>query len=102
MNFQENEKLFSSKLFLYLSRILILYTFSVIFKSFDHTFTTGLQIMDLRSQMFSLLYVLFGLAAWEGAAWLARTVERRTMNKHTSRKLVFLCASLLVLSLIHI
>ncbi|SKC96270.1 Histidine kinase [Chitinophaga ginsengisegetis] len=96
MNFQENEKLFSSKLFLYLSRILILYTFSIIFKSFDHTFVTGLQMMDFRGQMFSLFYVVFGLIAWEGAAWLARTVERKTMNKHTSGKLVFLCAVLLI------
>ncbi|MEZ2444336.1 sensor histidine kinase [Chitinophaga sp. RCC_12] len=96
MNFQENEKLFSSKLFLYLSRILILYTFSIIFKSFDHTFVKGLRILDYRGQMFSLFYVIFGLVAWEGATWLARTTERKTANKHTSGKLVFLSAVLVV------
>jgi len=96
MDFQENEKLFSSKLFLYLSRILILYTFSTIFKSFDLSFIHGLHILDFRGQMFSLFYVIFGLIAWEGATWLAHAVEKRTTNKHTSGKLVFLCGALLL------
>lgn len=95
MNFQENEKLFSSKVFLYLSRILILYTFSTIFKSFDHTFTTGLQVMDFRGQMFSLFYVVYGLIAWEGAAWLARSIEKKTTRKHASSRLVILCSCLI-------
>lgn len=93
MNFQGNEKLFSSKVFLYLSRILILYTFSTIFKSFDHTFTTGLQMMDLRGQVFSIFYVIFGLIAWEGATWLARTVEKKTQQRKPASRLVFLCSS---------
>jgi two-component system, LytTR family, sensor kinase len=100
MNFQENEKLFSSKVFLYLSRILILYTFSTIFKSFDHTFTTGLRMMDFRGQMFSLFYVVFGLLAWEGASWLARTIEKKTLKKNTPGRLVILCSSLVVYGMI--
>jgi two-component system LytT family sensor kinase len=96
MNFQENEKLFSSKIFLYLSRVLILYTFSTIFKSFDHSFITGLKMMDFRGQMFSLFYVIFGLIAWEGASWLARTIERKTVRTSNSSRLVLLCGSLVV------
>lgn len=100
MNFQENEKLFSSKVFLYLSRILILYTFSTIFKSFDHTFTTRLRMLDFRGQMFSLIYVVFGLLAWEGASWLARTIEKKTVHKNTSTRLVILCSSLVIYGLL--
>lgn len=100
MNFQENEKLFSSKVFLYLSRILILYTFSTIFKSFDHSFVKGLQMFNLRGQLFSLFYVIFGLLAWEGAAWLARTIERKTAAKSTSGRLVVLCSSLLLYGIV--
>jgi sensor histidine kinase YesM len=96
MNFQENERLFSSKLFLYLSRILILYTFSTIFKSFDHTFVKGLQVLDFRGQVFSLVYVIFGLIVWEGAVWLARTIEKKTAARHNPGRLVILCGSLLL------
>lgn len=100
MNFQENEKLFSSKLFLYLSRILILYTFSTIFKSFDHTFVKGLRILDFRGQMFSLFYVVFGLIVWEGAARLAGWLEKKTIRHNNSGRLVILCGGLLLYGMI--
>jgi hypothetical protein len=100
MNFQEHERLFSSKLFLYLSRILILYTFSTIFKSFDHTFVKGLQVLDSRGQVFSLVYVIFGLIVWEGAVWLARVLEKKTVARHNPGRLVILCCSLLLYGLL--
>ncbi|NSL85967.1 sensor histidine kinase [Chitinophaga solisilvae] len=96
MNFQENEKLFSSKVFLYLSRILILYTFSIIFQSFDHTFVQELKMLNFRGQMFSLVYVLFGLLVWEGTVRLTKFLEHRLHNQHTTRRLSVLCAALLV------
>ncbi len=96
MDFKANERLFSSKLFLYLSRILILYTFSVIFKSFDHTFSTGLRVMNLRGQLFSLIYVVFGLLVWEGATRLVGYIERKSVHKQPARKLLLLCCCLLI------
>ncbi|CAL1518751.1 sensor histidine kinase [Chitinophaga sp. MM2321] len=95
MNFKESEPLFSSKIFLYLSRMLILYTFSIIFKSFDHTFVQGLRMLDFRGQMFSVVYVLFGLLVWEGAVWLARAIEKRIAGKQAPQRLAILCCSLM-------
>lgn len=100
MNFQANEKLFSSKLFLYLSRILILYTFSTIFKSFDQTFITKWQIMDFRGQVFSFCYVVAGLIVWEGATWLATRIDKKTMKKNASGRLILLCGILLIYGLL--
>lgn len=100
MNFQQNEKLFSSKLFLYLSRILILYTFSMIFKSFDHTFMHNFRTFDFRGQLFSIIAVVFGLLAWEGAVRLSRIIEKRIAHKQTSRKLAILCTTLVIYGLL--
>ncbi|NML40203.1 histidine kinase [Chitinophaga sp. G-6-1-13] len=96
MNFQENEPLFSSKLFLYLSRILVLFTFSIIFKSFDHTFVNDLRVMDVRGWTFSVVYVVFGLIVWEGAVWLARILEKRIGGGSASRRLTVLCCALVL------
>lgn len=96
MDFQNNERLFSSKLFRYLSRALILYTFSTIFKSFDHTFMEDLKILNARGHAFSLFYVVFGLLVWEGAVWISRTAEKKVKNKNPSSRLVFLCSILLI------
>nr|WP_295863501.1 histidine kinase [uncultured Chitinophaga sp.] len=96
MNFQENEPLFSSKLFLYLSRILVLFTFSIIFKSFDHTFVNDLRVMDVRGWTFSVVYVVFGLVVWEGAVWLARMLEKRIGGGSASRRLTVLCCALVL------
>lgn len=96
MNFQPNEKLFSSKLFRYLARIVILYVFAGIFKSFDLTFTTQLRIWDFRGQVFSTGFVVFGLIVWEGAAWITKNIEKRILHKNTSKRLLILCCVLLV------
>ncbi|MBC9935000.1 sensor histidine kinase [Chitinophaga qingshengii] len=100
MNFQENEPLFSSKLFLYLSRILVLFTFSIIFKSFDHTFVNDLRLMDVRGWAFSAFYVAFGLLVWEGAVWLARVLEKRIGGGSASRRLTFLCCALVLYGMV--
>lgn len=100
MNFQENEPLFSSKVFLYLSRILVLFTFSIIFKSFDHTFVNDLRVMDLRGWVFSLFYVAFGLLVWEGAVWLTRMIERRIGGVAASRRLAVLCCALILYGMV--
>lgn len=91
MDFQQHDKLFTSKLFRYLSRIVILYILSTIFKLFDHTFVEDMRVWGMRGQLFSLVYVVYGLIVWEGAIWLSGWVERHTGPK----KLVILALSLL-------
>ncbi len=100
MNFQKNEKLFSSRLFRYLARIVILYIFATIFKSFDHTFTEQLGMMDLRGQSFNLVFVLFGLLVWEGATKLGTVIEKRVAHKNASRRLLIIVSLLLIYGLI--
>ena len=96
MNFQTNEKIFTSKLFRYLARVVILYIFSTIFKAFDHTFIEDLQIFSFRGHLFSIFFVIFGLMVWEGANWLSKTIEKRILHKDTSKRLLILCCCLLV------
>lgn len=95
-SFLKNERLFSSRAFRYLSRILILYIFSTIFKSFDLTFINDIGNSVFRSQAFSFFYVLYGLLVWEGAAWLAKTIERRNSDKKATEILVVICCVLLL------
>lgn len=89
-------KLPESRWFRYLSRILILYIFSLIFKSFDLTFINNIGNYTFRSHIFSLYYVLLGLLVWEGATWLTRIVEKVSAHATVPTRLVFLCSALLV------
>ncbi|UCJ05075.1 histidine kinase [Chitinophaga pendula] len=98
MDFQKSERLFSSKLFRYLSRILVLYVFSTIFKSFDLSFQE-LHVFNMRGHLFSLFYVLFGLLVWEGAIWVSRKTERAVERKHSTARLWYICGVLLLYGL---
>lgn len=101
MNFQNNEALLESKGFRYFLRILVLFIFSAIFKSFDLSFlNSDGQGQHFRSFVFSFIYVLFGLFAWEGATWLTRAVEQRASSKSVSLRLLLLCASLVLYGLL--
>jgi two-component system LytT family sensor kinase len=51
-------------------KILILYVFSVLFKSFDQSFSHEMFAFEFRGQVFSLIWVLFGLLSW----WLGKIV----------------------------
>jgi sensor histidine kinase YesM len=100
MDFQKNEKLFSSGVFRYLVRIVILYIFSTIFKSFDLTFTHDIGLLNLRGQVFSLFYVIYGLLAWEGATLLARAMEKKVADRQSPARIVALGVSLLLYGLL--
>lgn len=100
MDFQKNEKIFSSGVFKYLTRIFILYIFSTIFKSFDLTFNKDIGMFNLRGQVFSIFYVIYGLLAWEGAALLAGMLEKRVTDKQSPARAVALGVSLLVYGLL--
>lgn len=100
MDTVQMESLFQSKWFKYGIRIVILYLFSVVFKSFDLTFPHNFDAFLFRGQAFSLMYVVFGLLVWEGAVRLSGYIERDVYNHRVSRKLIFLCLSLLVYGLL--
>lgn len=100
MNPTKVEQIFQNKYFKYGLRVLVLYIFSLIFKSFDLTFPHEVGSFLLRGQAFSLLYIIFGLISWEGAARLSKYIERNIFNKSVSSKLLFLCISLLLYGLL--
>lgn len=100
MNVTENERLFKSKTFRYLSRGVILYIFSAIFKSFDLSFIESLRTSWVRSQLFSLFYVLYGLLIWEGAVRLARAIEGKTRHEQATGRFMILCCLLLLYGLL--
>lgn len=100
MNFQDNERIFSSRLFRYLSRIVILYIFSTIFKSFDNTFIYNLKIFGFRGQVFSLVFIFYGLLVWEGAVLLSGWVEKKLKHRAASMRLLLLIGSLMVYGLL--
>jgi len=100
MNPAKAEQIFQNKYFKYGLRVLVLYIFSLIFKSFDLTFPHEIGSFLFRGQAFSVLYIVFGLISWEGAVRLSKYIERNVFNKSVSSKLLFLCISLLLYGLL--
>lgn len=66
-----------SSLLRFPARIVVLYIFSVIFKSFDHTFIYDFNSPTYRSHIFSALFIVYGLMIWEGAVWLSKKIARK-------------------------
>lgn len=63
-------------------KILVLYLFSVLFKSFDQSFSHELFAFELRGQVFSVIWITFGLLAW----WLGKSIVTLIeKNLHTTR-----------------
>jgi two-component system LytT family sensor kinase len=100
MNAVQVEAVFQSKLFKYGIRVVILYIFSIVFKSFDLSFPKDFGTFLFRGQAFSLMFVLVGLVVWAGAVRLSKYIERSIFNKNISYKLLFLCFSLLAYGLL--
>ena len=88
--------IFSSRWARTIARVIILYIFSTIFKSFDLTFIHEIGAYPFRSQIFSLTYVLYGLLAWRGATGISRLVERGMRRKNANSRLLVLCCILLL------
>lgn len=57
-------------------RVFILYAFSVLFKSFDQSFSHEIFAFELRGQVFSLIWILFGLIAWWLGKLLVSLIEK--------------------------
>ncbi|WP_126243421.1 sensor histidine kinase [Chitinophaga rhizosphaerae] len=75
------DKYFSSRYTRLFVRVVILYLISTIFKSFDQSFIADLSVFNLRGHMFSIVYVLYGLLAWEGAIMVAKWAAPRFTQK---------------------
>lgn len=58
-------------------RVFILYTFSVLFKSLDRSFTHEIFAFESRGQVFSLIWVLYGLFVWWLAKLVVHTIEKQ-------------------------
>lgn len=99
-NMDKVESVFQRKWFRYLLRVLILYFFSVVFKSFDLTFPHDMSAFLFRGQAFSALFILFGLLAWEGAILLCNWLQRRTRTRSLSFRSLVLIVGLIVYGLI--
>ncbi|WP_316811622.1 sensor histidine kinase [Pedobacter heparinus] len=100
MNAVQVEAIFQRKLFKYGIRIVVLFLFSIIFKSFDLSFPKDFNPFLFRGQAFSFMFVLVGLLVWEGAVLVSKYVERYAFNRNLSYKLLFLCFSLIVYGLL--
>lgn len=92
--------IFQSPVFRYAARIVILYLFSLLFKSFDLSFPSDIGAFLLRGQLFSLMYVILGLVIWEGGTLVSKLVRNKVFNNNIANKLVMLCLALLLYGLI--
>ncbi len=84
------------KILKYSARIIVLYILSVVFKSFDLTFPSEMGKEFLRGQSFSLLVVVFGLAAWEVTSYFTEKIEKKFHNRPISFRLLVLSFGLLL------
>ena len=88
--------IFQHKAFRYAGRIIILYLFSLLFKSFDLSFPSDIGAFLLRGQIFSLMYVVVGLIVWEGGVALSKFIRNKVFNNKIASKLIMLCVALLL------
>lgn len=87
--------IFQHKLTGYIGRIILLYLFSLLFKSFDLSFPNDIGAFLLRGQFFSLMFVVIGLIVWEGAIAISKFIRNRLYNNKIASKLILLCIALL-------
>jgi two-component system LytT family sensor kinase len=96
MDFGVFEKIFQSRFFRYLLRIVVLFIFSVIFKSFDLTFIQDAGLGSFRSFFFSLFFVAYGFVSWEGAMYIRRFIDKKSTRESITGRLGALFVSLVV------
>ena len=93
------KEIFQHKAFRVAARIIILYLFSLLFKSFDLSFPSDIGAFLLRGQLFSIMYVIFGLIVWEIGIVIARTIRKKAFKSKIVSKLILLCTALLLYGL---
>ncbi len=96
MTRRQLELLLQHVLVKYLARIIILYGFSVVFRSFDMSFTTAAGASFFRAQSFSLMFVLLGLLIWTAGERLSGFLQRRTAKKKFPYTILLPCLGLVL------
>jgi two-component system LytT family sensor kinase len=89
---------FRKGLYVYGVRILVLYIFSIVFKSFDLSIQAESPLYSVHA--FSLLFVVCGLLVWSGAVALAKFVHKTTIKRSAVTKMMLLVLWLLVYGLL--
>ena len=78
------------------SRIAVLLSFGLIFKSFDLSFVKETPDYEIRSAVFVLMYILFGLLIWNGGIKISALIERKFENHTTRTRITILILSYLI------
>lgn len=79
-----------------LSRIAILLLFGLIFKSFDLSFVKETTDYEVRSAVFILIYILFGLLIWNGGARISKLIEKKFDESSNITRITILCISYII------
>ena len=74
----------------YTIRCVILYLFSVTFKSFDTSFSDDFLALTGRGQWFSAIFVLYGLLVWDVAARITKLAESHINTRNLQIRLFFI------------
>ncbi|WP_018626392.1 sensor histidine kinase [Niabella aurantiaca] len=96
MSRQQLEALLQHPMVKYIARVVILYGFSVVFRSFDMSFANAAGSSFFREQSFSLMFVSLGLLIWVGGERLSRFLQKRTVKKRFPYTIVLLCLGLML------
>ena len=91
--------IFRNRFFVYVVRGMVLYIL-VQYLSLLIFLPVHSSSLLFRSQSFSLLFVAFGLLAWQGAVVLARFIEKKTVKRIASVKVLFLAFGLFLYGLL--
>lgn len=89
---------FRQGFYIYGVRIMVLYIFSIVFKSFDLAAQTSLSFIGI--QAFSLLFIVCGLLVWSGGVVLAKYIHENAVKKSVLLKMVLLVIGLIVYGLL--
>ncbi|WP_245729239.1 sensor histidine kinase [Niabella drilacis] len=96
MSRRQLEMLLQHPLVTYGVRIVILYGFSVVFRSFDMSFASTGGSSFFRKQSFSLMFVALGLLIWLTGEGLSRFLQKRMTKKRFPYSVVLPCLGLVL------
>lgn len=78
------------------SRIAVLLAFGLLFKSFDLSFIADTDDYIIRSLVFLVMYILFGLLIWSGGLRIAAFVEHRSANLSSRIRITLIALSYII------
>ena len=75
-------------------RFLVVFLIHIIIKSFDFSFPNGPFALDIRSLLFTLFFVSYGLFIWYAAEWFHKRIQKLIKVKHNSGAKMLLASTL--------